>query len=118
MDGPLYDARAVAQPADEVTDWGPFGETPPALTEQQVGAPMPQSQAAPYPGAAHVLHWTTCVVLSAGFDQRHPLSNKVELCVQLRALARETGLKPAGVAWIRALCGPRCAPRAAGGGLC
>lgn len=111
VDAPLYDARAFAQPGGESPDWGPFGEAqpplPPAYEELQVGSPLPESEPAPYPGAARLLHWTTCVVLSAGFDQRHPLSNKVELRVRLGALARETGLKAGGLAWIRRLCGPR-----------
>ena len=76
----------------------------------QVGEAAPLPLDAPYPGASRVLHWATQVVLSAGYDQNHPISNKVELKVRLRDLAREVGLSRAGVAWIAAVCGTRCVP--------
>ena len=80
----------------------------------QVGAPVPLALRPPYAGATRVLRWATNIVLSAGYDQKHPLSNKVEVTLRLRHLAREVGLSPAGVAWIAALCGPRCARRRCG----
>ena len=78
--------------------------------DMQKGEAAPAALDAPYPGASRLLRWSTHVVLSAGYDQKHPMSNKVEVKVRLRDLAREVGLSPAGVAWIAAVCGPRCAP--------
>ena len=76
----------------------------------QKGEAAPLPAEAPYPGASRLLHWATQVVLTAGYDQKHPMSNKVEVKVRLRDLAREVGLSRAGVAWIAAVCGPRCVP--------
>jgi hypothetical protein len=117
LDGPLYNIRDLMQPPGQRAGRGPFaaaltGARPPQLAappaeQLQEGAPVPDEVAPPYPGAERVLQWSTQIVLSAGYDQRHPLSNKVEVTLQLRALAREVGLSPAGVAHIAALCGPR-----------
>jgi hypothetical protein len=76
--------------------------------ELQTGHALPPEFAAPYAGASRVLHWHTRIILSAGNDQRHALSNKVEVTLKLSELSREVGLSPAGVAYIRALCGLRC----------
>ena len=92
----LTGQRALAQPQ-------------PLPAEQlQVGEPLPAPAAEPYQGATALLRWRTRIILSAGNDQRHALSNKVEVTLQLRQLAREVGISQAGVAYIKALCASRC----------
>jgi hypothetical protein len=101
--------------ADVLTGKRALAAPPAALqlpADAQRGAPLPAELAPPYAGAARVLRWATQIVLSAGYDQRHPLSNKVEVTLRLRDLAREVGLSREGTAWIAALCGPRRVPRA------
>jgi hypothetical protein len=83
----------------------------PAPADVQVGAALPLASRVPYEGASRVLRWATNLVLSAGYDQKHPMSNKVVLTVRLRDLAREVGLSREGTAWIAAVCGPRCGER-------
>ncbi len=118
LDGPLYNTREIVQPKGSLHGFGPFagvlaGErqlaAPPSLPpdEMQVGAPVQVASVAPYEGASQLLTWRTRIILSAGNDQRHPLSNKVEVTLRLADLAREVGLSPAGVAYVKALCGPR-----------
>lgn len=123
---PLYSVRTITQPPGKHTGSGPFAKRLGEVAKQakqeraaarkapkgapadaQVGPPVPSGDDEPYPGAARVLRWATHVVLSAGYDQRHPMSNKVEVTLQLRHLASEVGLQPKGVAWIAALCGKR-----------
>jgi len=99
--GVLTGKRALAQPQ-------------PLPAEQlQVGEPLPAPAAEPYQGATALLRWRTRIILSAGNDQRHALSNKVEVTLQLRQLAREVGISQAGVAYIKALCASRCVLQAA-----
>ena len=123
LNRPLYNLRDFDQPAGGFAGEGPFiellergewregglaGPEPSAAADAQEGAAVPREGAPPYDGASRVLRWATQIVLSAGYDQRHPLSNKVEVTLRLRDLAREVGLSPAGVAHIAALCGRRC----------
>ena len=130
---PLYSVRNLVHPPGQHMGTGPFAQRLDAVArtaareraarakaraqpqDVQTGEAAPLAADAPYPGALRVLRWATHMVLSAGYDQKHPMSNKVEVKVRLRDLAREVGLSPAGVAWIAALCGPRCvrAPGAA-----
>ena len=101
------------QPAGELLATGPFTEVLrqtralPAGFELQTGEALPAEFAAPYEAASRVLTWRTRIILSAGHDQRHPLSSKVECTLSLGELAREVGLSPEGVALIKLLCGPR-----------
>lgn len=109
---PVYNTRDIIAPEGTSFGYGPFAELlrePATLPEEelQTGHALPRELAAPYDGASRVLLWRTRIILSAGNDQRHPLSNKVEVTLKLRELAKEVGLSRAGVEYIRALCGPR-----------
>jgi hypothetical protein len=117
VDGPLYNVRDVVQPPGAVMDYGPYAdlltgrrEMPqlaPPPHDVQEGAPVEEQAAPPYAGASRLLRWSTQIVLSSGYDQRHPLSSKVEVTLQLRELAAELGISPRGAAHIAALCGHR-----------
>ena len=111
--GPIYNTRDIVAPAGQLMATGPFTEVlqqrrelPPGF-ELQTGDALPAEFAEPYEGASRVLTWRTRIILSAGHDQRHPLSSKVEVTLVLAELAREIGLSPEGVALIKLLCGPR-----------
>ena len=116
---PIYNTRDFVQPEGESFGHGPFADVlrgarplqvprqPLPESELQVGEALPAAMSPPYPGARQVLTFRTRIILSAGNDQRHALSNKVECTLQLAELAREVGLSDAGVAYIAALCGPR-----------
>jgi hypothetical protein len=124
IEGPLYNVRDVVQPPGAVMGYGPYADVltgrrelpqlPPSAApppdDVQEGAPVVAPAAPPYAGASRLLRWSTQIVLSSGYDQRHPLSSKVEVTLRLRELAAELGISPRGVAHIAALCGHRRVP--------
>ena len=121
----IYDLATLVRPKDGPVDVGPLGdytsgrlawpELPLAPTPApqdtsthalQVGPALPPDPE-PWPGAPRLLKWRTRIILQNGTDQRHPLSNKVEVTMVLKEVAQAVGLRPEGLCWIRALCGPR-----------
>jgi len=105
--GPLADYATGRLPLPELPlppVPSPRDDSPDAL---QVGSPVPPEHDEPWPGAPRLLRWRTRIILQNGQDQRHPLSNKVEVTFRLRDVAASVGLNAVGVAWIKALVGPR-----------
>ena len=121
----IYDLADLVRPKDLPVDFGPLGDytsgrvawpelpLPPVPSPEdrspnalQVGPALPPDPE-PWPGAPRLLTWRTRIILQNGTDQRHPLSNKVEVTCRLKEVGQAVGLRDVGLRWIRALCGPR-----------